>query len=73
LASFCFYRPDIGYVQGMSYLAGHLLLYMDQFHAFIAFANLLNSPFFHSFLLMDIDRQEARYVFALLSLLCHLL
>jgi hypothetical protein len=28
LDTYCFYRPDVGYVQGMSYLAGNFLLYM---------------------------------------------
>lgn len=27
LQTYCFYRPDVGYVQGMSYLAGNFLLY----------------------------------------------
>jgi hypothetical protein len=31
----------------MSYLAGNLLLYQDPFQAFVSFANMLNSPFFH--------------------------
>jgi hypothetical protein len=28
LDTYCFFRPDVGYVQGMSYLAGNFLLYM---------------------------------------------
>lgn len=28
LKAFAMYRPDIGYVQGMSYLAGLVLLYI---------------------------------------------
>ena len=35
------YRPDVGYVQGMSYLVATLLLYMDEFEAFKCMANLL--------------------------------
>mmetsp|Transcript_11451 Transcript_11451/g.28200 ORF Transcript_11451/g.28200 Transcript_11451/m.28200 type:complete len:930 (+) Transcript_11451:146-2935(+) len=41
------YRPDVGYVQGMSFLAGHLLLYIeDVYMAFVVLANLLNTPLF---------------------------
>jgi len=29
--AYVFYRPDVGYVQGMSYLAAMLLLSMDTF------------------------------------------
>ena len=29
LGAFVIHRPDVGYVQGMSYLAGMFLLYMD--------------------------------------------
>jgi len=36
------YRPDVGYVQGMSYLAGMLLLNMDTLDAFVALCNMLN-------------------------------
>ncbi len=31
LETYCFYRPDVGYVQGMSYMAAVLLLYMDPY------------------------------------------
>ena len=58
LQTYCFYRPDIGYVQGMSYLAATLLLYMDDFTAFKSLCNLLNSPFFHDFLKMKIDSRS---------------
>lgn len=57
----CFYRPDVGYVQGMSYLAGNLLLYMAPYEAFVAFAHLLNTPFFHVFLKMESAKMQARY------------
>jgi hypothetical protein len=61
LAGNCHYRPDVGYVQGMSYLAGNLLLYLAPYEAFVAFAHLLNSPFFHVFLKMDVHGMQARY------------
>ncbi|CUG91735.1 Hypothetical protein, putative [Bodo saltans] len=44
------YRPDIGYVQGMSYLAAMLLLHVpDDKAAFVALANLLNKGHFRFF------------------------
>jgi hypothetical protein len=44
------YRPDIGYVQGMSYLAAMILLHVqDDKAAFIALANLLNKGHFRFF------------------------
>ncbi len=42
LGAYACYRPDIGYVQGMSFLAAVLLLNMDASDAFICLANLLN-------------------------------
>lgn len=41
LEGFAVYRPDIGYVQGMAYIALTLLLNMDEFSAFVSFSNLL--------------------------------
>jgi len=45
----------------MSYLAGNLLLYLEPYQAFVCFANLLNSPFFHVFLKLDHDKMKLRY------------
>lgn len=53
LEAYVCYRPDIGYVQGMSYLAAVMLLYMDTFPAFCCLANLLNSPILVCFYRMD--------------------
>lgn len=44
LGAYACYRPDVGYVQGMSFLAATLLLNMDEVKAFISFSNLLNRP-----------------------------
>eukprot|EP00927_Polykrikos_kofoidii_P054489 TRINITY_DN48900_c0_g1_i1.p1 TRINITY_DN48900_c0_g1~~TRINITY_DN48900_c0_g1_i1.p1 ORF type:complete len:943 (-),score=170.85 TRINITY_DN48900_c0_g1_i1:110-2938(-) len=44
LQAYTFFRPDIGYVQGMSYLAAMLLLYMPVYPAFVSLCNLINSP-----------------------------
>ena len=65
LFTFAFYRPDVGYVQGMSYLAAYLLLYMPPYKTFVCFANLLASPFFHCFLKMHEEHTQLRYRFFL--------
>lgn len=44
LGAYTCYRPDVGYVQGMSFIAAVLNLNMDTDDAFIALANLLNKP-----------------------------
>eukprot|EP00929_Paragymnodinium_shiwhaense_P108202 TRINITY_DN74530_c0_g1_i1.p1 TRINITY_DN74530_c0_g1~~TRINITY_DN74530_c0_g1_i1.p1 ORF type:complete len:939 (-),score=171.09 TRINITY_DN74530_c0_g1_i1:390-3206(-) len=44
LEAYTFFRPDIGYVQGMSFLAAVLLLYLQPYPAFVGFCNLINSP-----------------------------
>lgn len=49
LSAITFCRPDIGYVQGMSYVAGLLLLNLEQFNAFLVFSNLICSPVLNSF------------------------
>ncbi|CAH2039997.1 unnamed protein product, partial [Iphiclides podalirius] len=44
LAAYVCYRPDVGYVQGMSFIAAVLILNMEAAQAFVCFANLLNGP-----------------------------
>ncbi|XP_034040678.1 TBC1 domain family member 12 [Thalassophryne amazonica] len=44
LGAYTCYRPDIGYVQGMSFIAAVLILNLEEAEAFITFANLLNKP-----------------------------
>lgn len=44
LEAYTFFRPDIGYVQGMSYLAAMLLLYLPPYESFVGLCNLLNTP-----------------------------
>ena len=43
-------RPDVGYVQGMSYIAGILLVYSEEYSAFVLFHRMVTSatllPFF---------------------------
>ncbi|XP_059050761.1 TBC1 domain family member 14-like [Achroia grisella] len=44
LAAYVCYRPDIGYIQGMSFIAAVLILNMEAPQAFVCFANLLDGP-----------------------------
>lgn len=44
LEAYAMFRPDIGYVQGMAYIAATLLLYMDEYSTFVCLSNLLVSP-----------------------------
>lgn len=58
LDAYVCYRPDIGYVQGMSYLAAILLLYLDDVTAFTCLANLLNRSVHMAFYKMDVELSE---------------
>ncbi|CCD71667.1 Rab-GAP TBC domain-containing protein [Caenorhabditis elegans] len=42
LSAYAILRPDIGYVQSMTFIAAVLLIQMDPYPAFISFANLLD-------------------------------
>mmetsp|Transcript_26390 Transcript_26390/g.39161 ORF Transcript_26390/g.39161 Transcript_26390/m.39161 type:complete len:681 (-) Transcript_26390:163-2205(-) len=42
LKAYACYRPDVGYVQGMSYVVAVFLLYMEEYDAFVCLSNLLN-------------------------------
>lgn len=44
LAAYCVLQPDIGYLQGMSFIAAIFTLNMDENDAFICFANLIDNP-----------------------------
>jgi hypothetical protein len=57
LEAYICYRPDLGYVQGMSYLAAILCFHMDSFTAFKALVALMSSS-----LLFDMFRLEATRV-----------
>ena len=56
LGAYTCFRPDIGYVQGMSYIAAVLILNLDEYDAFMCLANLLNRPILQSFFRVD-DRR----------------
>eukprot|EP01017_Pseudomicrothorax_dubius_P030377 TRINITY_DN378_c0_g1_i2.p1 TRINITY_DN378_c0_g1~~TRINITY_DN378_c0_g1_i2.p1 ORF type:complete len:841 (-),score=191.79 TRINITY_DN378_c0_g1_i2:81-2603(-) len=60
LATFAHFRPDVGYVQGMSYLAAVLLLHMDEFKSFVCFCNLVCQPALLPIFLMDEQQIEGR-------------
>ncbi|CAH2006064.1 unnamed protein product [Acanthoscelides obtectus] len=61
LAAYVCYRPDVGYVQGMSYIAAILILNMEQYDAFICFANLLNQPLHLSAFTLNQRHMQAYY------------
>nr|XP_037282697.1 TBC1 domain family member 12-like [Rhipicephalus microplus] len=61
LGAYVVYRPDIGYVQGMSFLAAMLLLNLEVADAFICFANLLNRPCQLAFFRVDQPQMTAYY------------
>ncbi|KAK6185697.1 hypothetical protein SNE40_007874 [Patella caerulea] len=61
LGAYATYRPDVGYVQGMSFIAGILLLNLEAADAFICFANLLNRPCQVTFFRMDENMMKAYY------------
>lgn len=45
-----------GYCQGMTHIAAMLLLYMDEFDAYVCLVNLIERHFFHSLFAMDLDQ-----------------
>eukprot|EP01091_Cochliopodium_minus_P000475 TRINITY_DN1043_c1_g1_i1.p1 TRINITY_DN1043_c1_g1~~TRINITY_DN1043_c1_g1_i1.p1 ORF type:complete len:394 (-),score=122.33 TRINITY_DN1043_c1_g1_i1:99-1280(-) len=49
LQAYVCFRPDIGYVQGMSFIAAHLLLQMTPEKSFICMANMLSQNIFNAF------------------------
>ena len=53
LGAYACYRPDIGYVQGMSFLAAVLLLNLEAPDAFVCLANILNRPSYVAFFKVD--------------------
>lgn len=53
LEAYVSYRPDVGYVQGMSFLAAVFLLNMETIEAFTCLANFINRPFILSFYITD--------------------
>ena len=58
LESYGCYRPDVGYVQGMSHIASMLLLNMEPLPAFIAICNLLNQEMYFKFFRMNAQQMK---------------
>ncbi|KAJ0398888.1 hypothetical protein P43SY_001332 [Pythium insidiosum] len=58
LEAYICYRPDLGYVQGMSYLAATLCFHMDSFTAFKAMVALMSNS-----VMFDMFRMEERRTF----------
>ena len=60
LRVFVISRPDIGYIQGLSFIAGLLLLNMDKYKAFITLMNLILNPIMLPFYKMDNESIQQR-------------
>ena len=57
LECFVCYRPDVGYVQGMSYIAAVLLMNIgNTYQAFMCLANLLNQQMYFQFYTMNAEK-----------------
>lgn len=61
LAAYAVYRPDVGYVQGMSFLGAVLSLNMDPVDVFTCFANLLNRPCHRAAFTLDQKQMNVYY------------
>ncbi|ETL32515.1 hypothetical protein L916_14922 [Phytophthora nicotianae] len=63
LETYACYRPDLGYIQGMSYLAAMLCLHMpqDRYLAFQCLANLMVNEHLFTFYLLDADLASVYY------------
>ena len=63
LQAYSLFRPDLGYVQGMSYVAASLLLhYGSEFDTFMIFANLMNrEDMLFNFYSFDMDKVNVTF------------
>jgi TBC1 domain family member 14 len=61
LGAFALSRPDIGYVQGMSYIAGMLILNMDKFKAFVCLNKIITSWTLFCFFKADNPQMNRRF------------
>ncbi|XP_065214175.1 TBC1 domain family member 12-like [Planococcus citri] len=62
LGAYVCYQPEIGYVQGMSFIAAVLLLNMEELDAFICFANMLDMPCHKAFYSLDVQKMKKYYL-----------
>jgi Rab-GTPase-TBC domain len=58
LEAYTMFRPDIGYVQGMSFLGAMLLLNVEATDAFMLLCNMLNSPMLQAFYRVNMPEME---------------
>ena len=64
LSAYVVYRPDIGYCQGMSFLAAMLLLNsQSSFSAFTSLANLLNNELLMTFYSLNQKKMRSIYLY----------
>ncbi|CAH8515165.1 unnamed protein product [Heterobilharzia americana] len=57
LAAYITYKPEVGYVPGMSFIAGILLIVLDNtYDAFVMFANILAKPCHQAFYNVDEEK-----------------
>jgi len=57
LAAFSLFRTDLGYVQGMSYVAATLILHLgDEYSAFSALANVMHKYLLFTFYSFDMPK-----------------
>lgn len=55
LETYACYRPDVGYIQGMNYIAAMCVHYFDEYQAFCVFANLINRQIHFNLFTLDPD------------------
>lgn len=61
LQAFCYFRPEISYIQGMSYLGAVFLVFMPPERAFVCLVNLLQRDYFPSYMSMEAKTSRVRF------------
>eukprot|EP01069_Polyplicarium_translucidae_P010323 Polyplicarium_translucidae@DN3371_c1_g1_i1.p2 len=61
LEAFAMFRPDIGYVQGMAYVAAMLVLHMEEFDAFVCLSHLMARNSLFSFYTFELPKIEVYF------------
>jgi len=62
LTAFKASRPDIGYLQGMSFIAAVLLLFFEEFQTFVFFSNLITFETLMPMFTMDLKIIKERFL-----------
>ena len=68
LQTYVCYRPDVGYVQGMSFIASMFVLNMDSLSSFISLSNILNEDMYFDIYRLD-NQTMGKYLSVFSSLL----